>query len=585
MKSPPVSSLSPCRSTNSGRWTSPVRTYPPSVGFGALTAFDVAAGGAAELHYETPSARHAALFGQALLWVAALVAASRLRRPAWTSSADRSRRPRPVIELADDVELPTDAGDVPVMVPREPVGAVSAASDGVQRRPARPTTSTPAAVPRRRSRRRAAWVDDMFADEDDSGPERRGAVGHELCAGLPMLVVTIAALVAIVLGAGTAVVPTSAVFSTVSAPWMPAAPLPGGLTSAWFCPGVPAAGRGGPHRERHRVQLRRDRAARPPHRAPRRRRAVTRDIDVPPSTRWRSASTSRRVPVRRGIRRGRRRRRPRRTTRRRSRRASLSRPVPTPAPPSGTSPRGTRSTAVSSSSCCPTPTTTRRSSTSRWRPSGESESPSATRASPCRRSRCVCIDVNSIIGDQTRDRRQRGRHPRSGGRRSLATCSTRPTAPATSMTLGRAGRPRPVVVRVRRAGRQRRRELLPLQPGRGGRRGDSRAARVPAARRDGAARHDRRARRRGRRVPHGRRRRASRPTAQRRVRHRTDDSGGRRAGADPHDRHGGRRRRSRSGRRHGPTATSPTRGTSGSARRSPRRRLSRCTTTRRRSPS
>jgi hypothetical protein len=60
-----------------------------------------------------------------------------------------------------------------------------------------------------------------------------------------MLVVTIAALIAVALGAGTAVVPTDAVFSAVSAPWMPAAPLPGGLTSSWFCPGVPAAGEEG----------------------------------------------------------------------------------------------------------------------------------------------------------------------------------------------------------------------------------------------------------------------------------------------------------------------------------------------------
>jgi hypothetical protein len=48
-----------------------------------------------------------------------------------------------------------------------------------------------------------------------------------------------------VLGAWTAVTPTAAVFSTVSAPWMPAAPLPGGLTSSWFCPGVPADGADG----------------------------------------------------------------------------------------------------------------------------------------------------------------------------------------------------------------------------------------------------------------------------------------------------------------------------------------------------
>jgi hypothetical protein len=62
---------------------------------------------------------------------------------------------------------------------------------------------------------------------------------------LPMLAVTIAAFVAAGLFAGTAVMPTDAVFSTVSAPWMPAAPPPGGLTSAWFCPGVPAAGEEG----------------------------------------------------------------------------------------------------------------------------------------------------------------------------------------------------------------------------------------------------------------------------------------------------------------------------------------------------
>ena len=60
-----------------------------------------------------------------------------------------------------------------------------------------------------------------------------------------MLAVTIVAAAAVLLGAGTAIVPTDAVFSNVSAPWMPAAPLPGGLTSSWFCPGVPAAGEEG----------------------------------------------------------------------------------------------------------------------------------------------------------------------------------------------------------------------------------------------------------------------------------------------------------------------------------------------------
>jgi Family of unknown function (DUF5719) len=62
---------------------------------------------------------------------------------------------------------------------------------------------------------------------------------------LPMLAITVVAVLAVVLVAGSAVLPTNAVFSTVSAPWMPAAPLPGGLTSSWFCPGVPAAGKEG----------------------------------------------------------------------------------------------------------------------------------------------------------------------------------------------------------------------------------------------------------------------------------------------------------------------------------------------------
>lgn len=59
---------------------------------------------------------------------------------------------------------------------------------------------------------------------------------------IPMLIASIAALIALVLIARTTIAPTQAVFSNVAAPWMPSAPLPGGLTSTWFCPGVPAAG-------------------------------------------------------------------------------------------------------------------------------------------------------------------------------------------------------------------------------------------------------------------------------------------------------------------------------------------------------
>jgi hypothetical protein len=62
---------------------------------------------------------------------------------------------------------------------------------------------------------------------------------------LPILVAVVAALIALVLVGREAVSPTPPVFSTISAPWMPALPVPGGLTSSWFCPGVPASGEEG----------------------------------------------------------------------------------------------------------------------------------------------------------------------------------------------------------------------------------------------------------------------------------------------------------------------------------------------------
>ena len=128
-----------------------------------------------------------------------------------------------------------------------------------------------------------------------------------------------------------------------------------------------------------------------------------------------------------------------------------------------------------------------------------------------------------------------------------------------------------MVVRLRRAGRQRRRALQPLQPERGGRRGHAGAARDPAAR-PGWSRPSRSS------CPPARSSSSAWPTsapcptaAQRRVRHRAGDAGRRRARAHPHDRRRGRRRRSPSVRPPGPTATSPTRGTSDSARRRRRR--------------
>ena len=141
-----VSSPLQSPSTSSGRWKSNGEDIPADVGFGVLTAFDVATGGPAELRYETASSRRAALFGQAVLWVIALVAASRLRMPAWPSRRVGRADRRAVIDLAEDVDLPTESGDVPVMVPLEPVGA------GVRQPVAR---VCPSALPCRRRGRRA----------------------------------------------------------------------------------------------------------------------------------------------------------------------------------------------------------------------------------------------------------------------------------------------------------------------------------------------------------------------------------------------------------------------------------------------
>jgi GT2 family glycosyltransferase len=154
------------------QWTMDVNgeDLPARVGFGALTAFDAATGGQAELQYETPSSRRAALFGQAALWVVALVAASRLRIAAWTSRRARRGDRRAVIDLAEDVDLPTDAGDVPVMVPLEPVGAGARQPATSSRSAAQKTTVFRPSRPLFRAddeAERAAWVEDMFADEDE----------------------------------------------------------------------------------------------------------------------------------------------------------------------------------------------------------------------------------------------------------------------------------------------------------------------------------------------------------------------------------------------------------------------------------
>jgi hypothetical protein len=58
---------------------------------------------------------------------------------------------------------------------------------------------------------------------------------------IPALVVAVGAVVALVAVTRDPVEEVTPVFSNVAAPWMPAAPPPGGLSSTWYCPGVPAA--------------------------------------------------------------------------------------------------------------------------------------------------------------------------------------------------------------------------------------------------------------------------------------------------------------------------------------------------------
>ena len=59
---------------------------------------------------------------------------------------------------------------------------------------------------------------------------------------IPMLVVVALAAVGVVTAARDRLQPEVASFSTAAVGWMPAAPVAGGLTETWFCPGVPATG-------------------------------------------------------------------------------------------------------------------------------------------------------------------------------------------------------------------------------------------------------------------------------------------------------------------------------------------------------
>jgi GT2 family glycosyltransferase len=75
------------------------------VGFGVTTAYDVAAAGTAELRYQSPASRTTWLIVLALLWVAALVAASRVRL---RTRLARWRPARPAGETLIDFDTSVD---------------------------------------------------------------------------------------------------------------------------------------------------------------------------------------------------------------------------------------------------------------------------------------------------------------------------------------------------------------------------------------------------------------------------------------------------------------------------------------------
>ena len=59
---------------------------------------------------------------------------------------------------------------------------------------------------------------------------------------LPALMMLMAAIAALIVGARDPIAPSAPVFSVSAFGWMPAASPPTGLTETWFCPGVPASG-------------------------------------------------------------------------------------------------------------------------------------------------------------------------------------------------------------------------------------------------------------------------------------------------------------------------------------------------------
>jgi hypothetical protein len=162
-------------------WTLEVDGEPLAArpGFGVMTAFDVPAAGQAELRYDAPGSRRLALVGQALLWLVAGLAASRIRLPGWLARSGRVAGTQELIDLdhlTGDELGDNAAGDDPTVT--IPMVRPSVPSRPVSDRPLFDDDEDVTATIARLARGDAetpstAWVDDLF-DEDETGGDGGG---------------------------------------------------------------------------------------------------------------------------------------------------------------------------------------------------------------------------------------------------------------------------------------------------------------------------------------------------------------------------------------------------------------------------
>ncbi|MGH9213158.1 MAG: glycosyltransferase [Acidimicrobiales bacterium] len=104
----------------SDRWVLEVDgvAAPRRTAFGWANAFDVGPGGQAVLRYETPASYHLVLAGQALLWLAVVLMAVRLRRPSTEVGPATMRPAVPSVPLSSTASVSASAIEPPAPADR-----------------------------------------------------------------------------------------------------------------------------------------------------------------------------------------------------------------------------------------------------------------------------------------------------------------------------------------------------------------------------------------------------------------------------------------------------------------------------------